>query len=350
MSAAELGLPADLHAQRLLLLGGGVRLAAIVHTLCSLGVADQLAEGPREVAEVAAAVGAEPLSLARVLRAAASVGVFTELPGGRVGLSPLAEGLRTGVPESIRALVLYSGADFVRGPYGHLLDSVRTGEPGTKPALGATLWEHLDAVPADAALFDTSMAGMSGRMSGAFADRIRPERFGRIADIGGGTGAFLTTLLERAPVARGVLVERPAVVDAAATALAATAVGDRVEAVGADFLTDPLPTGCDAYVLRTILHNWSDQDAAALLRRLRAVIGAGRLLVCEQVVSDAPGWDHAKFLDVDMLVVYGGRERTLPEWEQLLGSAGFALLERPDHPGWTVLECAGAPAGEGGSG
>jgi SAM-dependent methyltransferase len=342
---AAAALPADTHAQRLLLLAGGMRLAAIVHALCALGVADQLAAGPRPVGELAAAVEADPPSLARLLRAAASVGVFALGADGRVELTPLAEGLRSEGPQSIRALVLYSAADFIRGPYGHLLHSVRTGEPATGPALGRGLWAHLDRTPADADLFDRSMAGMSGRMSGAFADRIRPERFGRIADIGGGTGEFLAELLHRAPRARGVLVERPAVARAAEVVLIGAGVADRVEIVGGDFTAEPVPAGCDAYVLRTILHNWPDETAAAVLRRVRDRLADGRLFVCEQVVSDQPGWDHAKLLDIDMLAVFGGRERTLAEWERLLDAAGLALAARPERPGWTVLECVAAPGG-----
>ncbi|MFB7719003.1 MULTISPECIES: methyltransferase [unclassified Nocardia] len=342
-AAAEpdsVGFPDDPHAQRLLLLGGGARVAAIVRALGGLGVADLLAEGPRTVVDLATAVDVDPDALARVLRAAAAVGIFAELPGGRVGLTPLAEGLRSHGPQSIASYVQYSGARFVHRPYEQLQESIRTGKPATTQALGSGLWDYLAANPSDAELFDTNMAGMSARLSRVFADRIAAERFPTIADIGGGTGDFLVTLLLRNPGARGVLVERPHVLAAAAPYIAAAGMSDRIECVAADFMTDELPRGCDAYVLRTVLHNWSDPDAATVLRRVRESIGNGRLFVCEQVLSEAPGWDHAKFLDVDMLVLFGGRERTLREWNRLLNSAGFELVQHPGKPGWAVLECA----------
>jgi multifunctional cyclase/dehydratase/O-methyltransferase len=170
-------------------------------------------------------------------------------------------------------------------------------------------------------------------------DAVVPERHRRIVDLGGGRGHFLAAALRRAPEATGVLVERAEVLARADDVLTGEGVAGRVETRAADLFADPLPAGADAYVLKAVLHNWGDDRARELLRRVRAAIGdgPGALYVVEQVIAPGNAFDHAKFLDVDMLVLFGGRERTLEQWRELLGSAGFALVGDPGHGRWTVL-------------
>jgi multifunctional cyclase/dehydratase/O-methyltransferase len=173
-------------------------------------------------------------------------------------------------------------------------------------------------------------------------DAVRPERFRRIADIGGGHGHFLAAALRRAPDASGLLFDRPAVIPRADRTLAEEGVIDRVTRVAGDFFTHPLPDGCDAYVLKAVLHGLPDDRAERLLRAVRTAIGdrdGARLFVVEQVVAEGNAWDHAKFLDLDMLVLFGGRERRLDEWRPLLARCGFELVNRPGEGHWAVLEC-----------
>jgi SAM-dependent methyltransferase/ribosome-associated toxin RatA of RatAB toxin-antitoxin module len=334
--------PGDLHAQRLLYLTCGMRLAAVVSVLAELGVADLTASGPRTVSELAEATGTRPDALCRLLRCAASVGIMAERPDGRFAATPLSDGMRADNPYSLLPLVVHSARSFVTKPYMALLHSVRTGEPATVPALGSDIWRYFDDNPEDGARFDHTMTTLGRWETDRHLDVVRPERFGRIADIGGGQGHFLAAALRRARDASGVLFERPQVLEAAAEVLDAEGVAERVTRVAGDFFTDPLPEGCDAYVLKAVLHNWPDERAAELLTAVRKAIGDrddARLFIVEQVVAGGNRWDHAKFLDLDMLVLFGGRERRLDQWRRLLAQNGFTLVNQPGEGQWTVLEC-----------
>ncbi|GGT88637.1 methyltransferase [Actinomadura citrea] len=334
--------PGDLHAQRLLYLTCGMRLAAVVSTLAELGVADLTASGPRSVTELATATDTVPDALYRLLRCAASVGILEEQPDGRFASTPLGDGLRADDPYSLLPLVLHSTRSFVTKPFGALAHSIRTGEPATVPTLGTDIWRFFEDNPEDGARFDRTMTTLGRWETERHLDVVGPERFGRIADIGGGQGHFLAAALRRAPDASGVLFERPYAVKAAAEVLDAQGVAERVTRIAGDFFTDPLPDDCDAYVLKAVLHNWPDERAAELLTAVRGAIGdrrEARLFIVEHVVAEGNRWDHAKFLDLDMLVLFGGRERRPGEWRRLLARCGFALVDRPREGHWTVLEC-----------
>ncbi|NDU71448.1 hypothetical protein GWI34_02250 [Actinomadura sp. DSM 109109] len=334
--------PGDLHAQRLLYLTCGMRLAAVVSTLAELGVVEMTASGPRSVTELAAATGTAPDPLYRLLRCAASVGIMSEQPDGKFASTPLGDGLRADDPYSLLPLVQHSARPFVTKPFAALAHSIRTGEPATVPTLGTDIWGYLQNSPEDSARFDSTMTTLGRWETQRHLDVVGPERFGRIADIGGGQGHFLAAALRRAPDASGVLFERPSAVETAARVFREQGVADRVTRVAGDFFSDPLPDDCDAYVLKAVLHNWPDERAADLLTSVRGAIGdrrGARLFIIEHVVADGNRWDHAKFLDLDMLVLFGGRERAPGEWRRLLGRCGFALVNRPPEGHWTVLEC-----------
>ncbi|MEU5697427.1 methyltransferase [Streptomyces aurantiacus] len=327
--------------QRLMLLANGQRFSAVVYALAEMNVADQLAKGPRTAGELADAVGADETALYRMLRCAALLGVFRELDGRRFALTPLAEGLRTDLPDGVRDAVLLDGSGFFWGAFGSILHSARTGRPGFDAANGMSFWEYLQGHPEAGAVFDDAMTTISRRLGGLYLDRVDFSRFPVLADVGGGRGYFLAEILRRNPDMRGVLFDRPQVTGTAGELLTEREVADRVEVVGGDFFTDSVPAGCDAYVLKTVLHDWPDDKAVAILRRVREAIGdsEARLLVLEQVVAPGNVWDTAKFLDVDMLVVMGGRERNLDEWRALLTAGGFELDCTPAVGDWAVLEC-----------
>ncbi|GAA3932703.1 hypothetical protein GCM10023085_12560 [Actinomadura viridis] len=345
-AGAEYG-PGDLHAQRLLYLTCGPRLAAVVTTLAELGIVDLTAGGPRGVAELAESSGTHPDALYRLLRCAASVGIMAERPDGRFESTPLAEGLRADRPYSLLPLVLYSAQPFVTKSYGALTHSVRTGEPATVPALGSDIWRYFEEVPEDGAYFDRTMTDLGRWETDRHLDAVRPERFSRIADLGGGHGHFLAAALRRAPDASGVLFERPGVIAQADGVLREHGILERVTRIAGDLFTGPIPEDCDAYILKAVLHNWPDGEAGDLLAAVRKAIGDrdARLFIVEQVVAEGNRWDHAKFLDLDMLVLFGGRERRLDEWRRLLGESGFELAGSPGEGHWTVMECRPLPLG-----
>ncbi|MCX5199480.1 methyltransferase [Streptomyces sp. NBC_00249] len=326
---------------KLMLLANGQRFTAVIHTLAELDVAGLLAAGPLPVSRLAEQAGCDAGQLYRVLRFAVLIGLFHEVEPEVFALTELAEGLRADLPDNVRDAVLLDGSERFNRAFNGLLHSVRTGKPGFDHVHGTSFWDHLARDQEAGDTFDAAMTGISRRLGSIYLERHDFGSPARIADIGGGRGWFLASLLERNPDATGVLFDRPAVAAEARTLLEERGVADRTETLGGDFLTDDLPTGCDTYVLKTVLHDWPDDEARTILRRVRAAVGdtGARLLILEQVVAPLNAWDPAKLLDLDMMVVMGGRERNLAEWSALLASAGFRVANQPQAGEWTVLEC-----------
>lgn len=329
---------------RLMLLTNGQRFTAMIHSLATLNIADQLIDGPRTVTELADASGCHAQALLRVLRCAAVLGIFVEVEPETFGLTPIADGLRTDVADSVRDAVLLDGSELFARAYAKLHHSVCTGKPAFDEAFGTSFWEHLRANPADEAVFDDAITAASRRLGGIYLKRYDFGSPARIADIAGGQGDFLAALLHRMPGSSGVLFDRPTVIARASALLVDRGVADRVELVGGNMFTDDLPTGCDLYVLKAVLHDWPDEMAETVLRRIRTAVGdtRARLVILEQVVAPLNAWDPAKLLDLDMLAVMGGRERNLIEWQRLLSDAGFRLMNQPNAGEWAVLECQAA--------
>ncbi len=324
--------------------------SAAIGAVAALGVADALAGGPASPADVAARVGAEPSALERVLRALADVGIFERFEDGRYALTPLGATLRSDVPGSVRRAAIIATEEWHWRPYGHLAHTLRTGEAGFRPAHGCGFWDYLERHPESAAMVDASMARIASARAAVFARAYDFRGVERIVDVGGGHGALLRHVLDAHPQVRGVILERPGVVDAARAALAEAKLADRCEVVAGDFFS-AVPAGGDAYVLSWILHDWSDEDAVRILARCREAMGAAsRLLVLELVLpsanephAPAPAETLARTVDLEMLAVVGGRERTEAEFRALFARAGFGVtrvLPLEALP-WSVIE--GAP-------
>ena len=253
--------------------------------------------------------------------------------------------MRSDVPDSARAFVLFITAPWVERGWEELPHAVRTGEPTFPRVHGVGFWDYLAAHPEDGALFDAAMSGGAS----ARAEALRAVRdlssVGTVVDVGGGQGRLLATLLAAVPGLRGVLVDRPEVVAGADAVLRAAGVADRCEIVGGDFFTAVSPGG-DVYVLAQIVHDWPDAEALAILRAChRAMAPGARLWVIEQVLPPADGSDlHEQagptLLDLNMLVLFGGgQERTAEEYRQLLDAAGFGEIAiLPTDTPWSVVE------------
>ena len=334
----EMGAGASPPPATLLQMMTGYWVSQALHVAAKLGIADLLADGPVDCEDLAAATDTHAPSLQRVLRALASVGVFTEVSPGSFALTPLAELLRTETPGSMRALAIMYAEEQYRA-WGELLHSVRTGEMAFDHQFGMGYFEYLAQHPEADRVFNEAMTGWTHQLVGAVVDTYDFSPFKTIVDVGGGYGALLAAILRSNPGARGVLFEQPHVVASAEEQLVAAGVADRCTFVGGDFFA-AVPTGGDAYVLSQILHDWDDERCVAILGQCRRVMpDHGKLLVVELVLPEGDEPFLGKWLDLHMLVLLGSRERTAAEYDTLFRAAGFKLARVvPTPPGPSVVE------------
>jgi len=295
-----------------------------VYVAAKLGIADLLANGPQSVDDLAKQTGTHRPSLFRLLRALASLGVFAEEPGQRFAMTPTAEPLRRDVPGSQWAMAVMVGEEHFRA-WAELLYSVRTGKIAFDKVFGRPVFEFLSQNPEQAAIFDKAMVGVHGRETSAMLDVYDFSKFTSVADIGGGNGSTLSGILKRHPRIHGTLFDLPGVIQRAGAAVEAAGLADRIHLVAGDFF-EAVPGGVDAYVLRHIIHDWDEEKAIRILSNVRQTIGEdGRLLVVESVIPPGNEPFFGKLLDVTMLVIPGGQERTEQEYRDLFGKAGFRL-------------------------
>jgi len=296
----------------------GYRITQAIHVAAVLGIADQLADGPRTADELAESTGTHPDTLYRVLRALAAAGVFAEAEDRRFASTPLGDGLRSDVPGSLRDMAVLVGQPYLWTPWGQLLHSVRTGENAFRHVHGESVWEYRESHPDDRAAFDRAMASGTSSVDRALIDAYDFSRFRSIVDVGGGTGALLRALLAAYPNLHGVLFDRPQVVDGVRI--------EGAEVVGGSFF-ESVPAGADAYLLKWIIHDWEDEESLAILRSTRrAVPAGGTLLVVDRVIGGDDQSLETKLGDLNMLVLPGGRERSLDEFAALFAGAGFELV------------------------
>jgi hypothetical protein len=310
--------------QQLLQMIIGSWVSRAIYVAAKLRIADHLQEGSRAAEELAAAAGVAPGPLYRLLRALAGVGIFARQADGRFRLNPLAEPLRAGGPESMRALAVMIGEEQDRC-WDDLFETVRTGETAFDRLYGRPYFDYLGAHPEQARIFDAAMTGFSSRAMRAMLDAYDLSDVSTLADIGGGLGTNLTAALGRYPAMRGLLFDRPQVVARAQPLLEAGGVAGRCAVEGGDFF-EAAPGGADAYLLGHILHDWDDARAGLILGNLRlAMPASAKLLLVEYVLPEGDGASFGKLLDLHMMVLLGGRERTEAEYRRLLAARGFRL-------------------------
>jgi hypothetical protein len=296
-----------------------------IYAAANFGIADLLTDGPKSADELASATGTKPELLYRLLRALASVGIFAEEDGRRFTLTPLAEPLRSDVAGSQRSLALMMGDAQYRA-WGNLADTVQTGDNAYEKIIGKPIFDHLAEQPEKARIFDDAMTGIHGRETGAILDAYDFSGINVIADIGGGNGSKITAILQKHPEMRGILFDLPHVVERARPNIEAAGLSVRCQLVDGDFFQS-VPSGADAYVMRHIIHDWDDEKSLTILRNCQAVMSPGnKLLLVESVIP--PGNDPfmGKFLDLTMMLIPGGKERTEEEYREIYVKAGFDLV------------------------
>lgn len=318
-------------------IAGGYALPRCLHVVADLGVADALGETPRTAAELAAAVGAHPDALGRVLRLLAAHKVFA-VQGDTFGHSPASRLLREDHPQSMRAFARMFGLPLNWAIYGALASAVRTGLPAVTAVHPDGFWAYLAQHPEEGRVFNAAMADKARGTVAAILAAYDFSGFGLVGDIGGGGGHLLRAVLDAAPAARGILFDLPQVV-----AEVAALASDRLSLQAGDFFRDALPR-CDAYLLMEIIHDWGDAEAIAILRAVRAAAPPdATVLLIETLIPDAPGPDWSKMLDIHMLALLGGRQRTSREYEALLAQTGFRFRRAIDTgAGIAILEASTA--------
>lgn len=309
-----------------------------IYVAAKLELADLLRDQPRTADELAVATQTNALSLYRLLRALASLGIFAEDAAGRFRLTPLAEGLRSDVPGSLRALAIVRG-EWQYEAWGQLLHSIRTGQSAFEKLYGQPLFDYLAEHPEHGKLFDAAMTGVHGRETAAMLDAYDFTGIGTLADLGGGNGSVLMALLQQYPSLQGLLFDLPGVAARARLALEAAGLAGRCRVEAGSFF-DAVPAGADAYLLRHILHDWDDARSAAILHNCRQAMGVkGKLLIIEGVVPPGNEPSVSKFYDLAMLVLPGGKERTEDEYRRLFEAGGFRLQRIVPTRSWiSVIE------------
>lgn len=312
------------HAQ-LIQMGTASFVSAVLYAAAKLGVADHLSSGPRSAAELAGPTGTHAPSLHRLLRSLASLGVLTEGEEQRFALTPLGEALRSGAPGSARASLLTLCGPLFWNCWQELPYSLETGRSGFERLHGMPVFEYMAQHPDVASAFSETMVGFHGAEPPAVAEAYDFSGIRTLVDVGGATGNMLSAVLSRHGALRGVLFDLPHVVSDAPALLEARGVGDRVSVEAGSFF-EGVPSGGDAYLLSHVLHDWPEEQCLAILGNCReAMPRDGRLLVVETVLPPGDTPHPGKLLDMAMLVLPGGQERTETEYAALLGRAGFRL-------------------------
>lgn len=315
--------------------------ARALYAAARLGLADLLASGPRDVTMLAARTGTHPPSLHRLLRALASFGVLTEREPRRFALTRLGEALRRDAAGAARSTVLTLAGDWQWQAWSQFLASLTTGGTGLAAATGQDLFAYLADHPQDGARFDEAMVGLYGGLWPSVVAAWDFSRLKSVADIGGGVGLLLAEILSAHPDMRGLLLEQATTAAKAEQVMGQRGLARRCEIVTGDFFA-AIPPGHDAYVLAHVLHDWDDARCLSILRGChKAMHRDARLLIIETVLPDGDAPHPGKLLDLVMLTVTGGRERTAPEFADLLAAAGLRLVRVvPTEAGQSIVEAA----------
>jgi len=307
----------------LLEIAQGAWLSQALYVAIKLGIPNALASAPMSANDVARKVDSDEGATFRLMRALASNGILKQRGDGRFALTRIGKELRTDAPDTMAPMVELIGTPEHREHWTSLLHSVRTGATAADEVRGMPIFEFFEDSPEYGRVFNRAMTGVSSMVIESLSAAYDFSDRKLIVDVGGGHGALLAAVLTNAPQANGVLFDQPSVIDGAGAPLKAAGVESRCTLTSGSFF-ESVPEGGDAYLLKAIIHDWTDDQSITILRNIRSVIApTGKLLLLELVLPEGTPPHPGMLLDLEMLVQTGGRERTASEYEKLLARAGF---------------------------
>jgi len=313
-------------SQILFQLATGYILSAALQTAVKLDIASHLAAGPRAITELAAATATNVDALYRVLRALAMAGVFQEQDGRRFSNTPVSELLRGDRP-GLRDMALWITSPFHFRVYSNALDAVRTGAPAVEKAVGMPVFEYLAREHELSEIFNNAMTSFSAMVAPAALEVYDFTGIDTLVDVAGGHGGILMSILQKYPKMRGILMDVDHVIAGAHAKIAAMNLQDRCQTAAGDFFK-AVPSGGDAYIMKHIIHDWDDERASVILANIRTALAGkphGRVILLEAVIHPGNAPDLAKLMDLEMLMMPGGRERTAEQFRALFATSGFEL-------------------------
>ena len=327
--------------ERVMQLANGFALSSALYVATRLSIPDLLAAGPRPVSQLAAATGANEGALYRVLRALATVGVFAEGAQRSFALTPVSQGLRSEQPGSAKDMVLWLCNSFHFNVWAELLHSVNTGKPAVEKVCGKPAFEAIAAQPEVAHAFNAAMTCLSRQLAPAVLEAYDFSAIHILMDVAGGHGFILCEILNQYPKLKGILFDMPSVVEDPRCAQCLLNVNHRCQTMAGNFF-EHIPPGADAYYMQHIIHDWDDEPALKILGNCRQALQGqknGKLLVVDSVIPENPSPHFGKLLDLEMLLMPGGRERTEREFRALFSKAGFEITRiAPTRAADSVIE------------
>jgi len=307
-------------AETVMLLSTAYWASRCIHVAAEFGIADALGDEPQTAASLAAKTSTNAMALHRILRCLATHGVFS-LRDGKFSHNDASRLLRSDNPRSMRALSRMMGLDFHWDTYRELTHSLKTGKPAISNVVQGGLFDFMRDKPEESRIFNEAMVGKSFGQIGPVLAAYDFKGFKMIGDIGGGMGHLLGAILDATPGAKGMLFDLPEVIGQARGS-----PHPGINYVGGDFFKDQIPA-CDAYIMMMVLHDWSDEESIAILKNIKANAPAGaKLILVEAIIDESAIGSLAIDIDIEMLAMTTGKERTRAEWEKVLSASGYKLL------------------------
>ena len=311
---------------QLLRMTNGLLVHQALYAAAALRLADLLGGNDRRISDIATQIAVDEHALYRLMRFLASNGVFQETSPRTFANTELSRFLRSDVPGSVRSFMVFRGSELFFAPFGEIIHSIQTGQPAREKMYGANVFDYLKTHPELAGAFDDGMTSLSQIVAPEIAKAYDFAAWDSLMDVGGGNGVLLASILRAHSTIRGVLADLPHVVERASER--GFLGGDlqlRSYVQGCDFFKE-VPAGCRAYLMKQVIHDWDDERARRILTNCRRAIPKdGVLLLIEYIVPEGNSWSVAKAADVAMMVLTGGRERTVDEYRELLASTGFGV-------------------------